>query len=246
MHLTPESREALERADEVLYLAADPLTAVWLGRLNPNSRSLHTFYAAGKDRKDTYDEMVEDILAAVRKGGRVCVALYGHPGVFVMPSHEAVRRARLEGLEARMLPAVSAEDCLFADLGVDPGRAGCQSYEATDFLIRPRKVETSACLILWQVGFLGMVDYSPDRADSRLPVLGDYLRQLYPADHPMTLYEASPHPLFEPVIRHLELSELAAAEPPAMATLFVPPATVPQDDPEMMERLGLPAPSVSG
>jgi hypothetical protein len=34
-----------------------------------------------------------------------------------------------------MLPAVSAEDCLFADLGVDPGAAGCQSHEAADFLI---------------------------------------------------------------------------------------------------------------
>jgi hypothetical protein len=31
-----------------------------------------------------------------------------------------------------------------------------------------------------------------------------------------------------------------------MTTLFVPPATVPQDDPEMMERLGMSAPSVSG
>jgi len=48
------------------------------------------------------------------------------------------------------------------------------------------------------------------------------------------------------VIRHLELSKLAAAEPPAMTTLFIPPATVPRDDPEMMERLGMPALSVSG
>jgi hypothetical protein len=34
-----------------------------------------------------------------------------------------------------MLPAISAEDCLFADLGVDPADHGCPSYEATDFLV---------------------------------------------------------------------------------------------------------------
>ena len=49
-------------------------------------------------------EMVEEILAAVREGKRVCAVFYGHPGVYVKPSHEAVRRARKEGFEARMLP----------------------------------------------------------------------------------------------------------------------------------------------
>jgi hypothetical protein len=37
-----------------------------------------------------------------------------------------------------MLPGISAEDCLFADLGIDPGIYGCQSYEATDFLANGR------------------------------------------------------------------------------------------------------------
>src|SRR5437899_1041057 len=102
-------------------------------------------------RDETYDDIVAEILSAVRSGTRVCVALYGHPGVFARPAHEAVRRARAEGFPARMLPAVSAEDCLFADLGVDPGENGCQSYEATDFLLRKREVDVSAALVLWQI-----------------------------------------------------------------------------------------------
>ena len=40
-----------------------------------------------------------------------------HPGVYVAPSHETVLRARAEGYPARMLPGISSEDCLFADLG---------------------------------------------------------------------------------------------------------------------------------
>ena len=67
-----------------------------------------------------YARIVGDILDAVRGGASVCAAFYGHPGIFVTPSHDAVRRARAEGYPARMLPAVSAVDCLFADLGVDP------------------------------------------------------------------------------------------------------------------------------
>src|SRR5437773_2103233 len=76
--------------------------------------------APGKPRRETYAEMVEELLAPVRAGHNVCAAFYGHPGVFVNPGHEAIRRARAEGFPARMLPAVSALDCLVADLGIDP------------------------------------------------------------------------------------------------------------------------------
>ena len=67
------------------------------------------------------------MLAPIRRGIRLCAVVYGHPGVFVYASHEAVRRCRLEGLPARMLPGISAEDCLLADLGVDPGVRGCRA-----------------------------------------------------------------------------------------------------------------------
>src|SRR3546814_12671609 len=35
--------------------------------------------------------------------------------------HKAIAQARAEGLEAHMEAGVSAEDCLYADLGIDPG-----------------------------------------------------------------------------------------------------------------------------
>src|SRR5205814_145574 len=131
LHLTPEAREAFVGAEVALYLVADVVAESWVRELNPNARSLHDHYRLGVPRQDIYDRMTETILAEVRSGADVCVAFYGHPGVFVYPSHAAIARARVDGFSARMLPAVSAEDCLFADLGVDPGTTGCQSYEAT-------------------------------------------------------------------------------------------------------------------
>src|SRR5439155_2475209 len=119
-------------------------------------------------RRTTSAHITRTIVRQRRARQDVSAALYGHPGVFVYPSHEAVSRARADGFAARMLPAVSAEDCLFADLGVDPGATGCQSYEATDFLLRQRQVDPTAALILWQVSVIGERIYSTAPREHRL------------------------------------------------------------------------------
>jgi hypothetical protein len=77
------------------------------------------------------------ILSYVRKGF-----------LFVVdPAHESIRRARMEGISACMLPGISAEDCLFAELGIEPSENGCQSFEATDFLVYKRKFDNRSSLI---------------------------------------------------------------------------------------------------
>ena len=136
VHLTPEAQAAIDAADELLHLAADPLTEQWLLGLHPRSTSMRSEYNIGESREAIYERIVERMLAPVRAGRRVAAAFYGHPGVYVRPTHEAIRRALDEGHEARMLPAVSAEDCLYADLNIDPATTGCASYDATDFLLR--------------------------------------------------------------------------------------------------------------
>lgn len=210
-----------------------------LQELNPAAISLFDHYEAGVDRSRSYERMKETILGEVRAGRRVCAAFYGHPGVFVAPSHASVRQARAEGFPAQMLPAVSAEDCLFADLGVDPGATGCQSFETTDFLLRRRQVDPSAALVLWQVSVLGIRHYEPEPTPRNLDLLVEYLFQWYGHDHRVTLYEASPYPLVEPSIRELALAELSRAQPSPLATLYVPPGETRAEDAEMAARLGI-------
>jgi uncharacterized protein YabN with tetrapyrrole methylase and pyrophosphatase domain len=226
--VTPEATAAIERADEVLYLVTQPLTAHWIERTNPRSRSLHGLYAPGKPRRETYAEMVDELLAPVRAGRDVCAAFYGHPGVFVMPGHEAVRRARAEGHRARMLPAVSALDCLVADLGIDPAATGLQSYEATDFVVYHRAVDEAATLVLWQIGVVGELGYAMEPRRDNLALLVERLAESYPHDHEVIVYEASPYPLVaDPVVLRLPLEELADAPVPLLSTLVVPPARPP-------------------
>lgn len=100
------------------------------------------------------------MLMHLRKGQNVVGVFYGHPGVFVSPSHRSIAIARKEGYTAKMLPGISAEDCLFADLGIDPSIPGCLTYEATDMLIRNKPLNSSSHLILFQVGCVGITDFN--------------------------------------------------------------------------------------
>lgn len=95
--------------------------------------------------------MAEAMLHPVRHGQNVVTIYYGHPGIFVYASHRAIQIAHKQGLKAKMLPGVSALDCLFADLGIDPSYPGLQVLESTDFLVRNRKILTDGHLVLLQV-----------------------------------------------------------------------------------------------
>jgi precorrin-6B methylase 1 len=223
LHVTAEARAALESADEVLYVVADPVAAGWLESLNPNARSLDGLYEPGRSRLETYAAMTDEIVASVRAGKDVCAAFYGHPGVFVRPGHSALRRVRAEGHEARMLPGISAEDCLFCDLGIDPADTGWQSYEADGFLEQQRPVDTAAILVLWQISVVGQETYTPDPDWSGLPALVEYLGRFYPREHEAIVYEASSYPVCEPVVLRAPLARLTELPLRPLATLVVPP-----------------------
>jgi precorrin-6B methylase 1 len=225
---TPEARAAIAFADIVYAVMSDTLGLSWLKSVNINVVSLQGFYGEQRNRGDTYDQMRDAIVDAVRAGKKVCAVFYGHPGIFVTPSHEAVRDVRALGLSAVMLPGISAEDCLCADLCVDPGQTGSQSYEATDFIIHARQIDTTAALILWQIGVVGEFTGAFEPDARRLALLSEILRESYPAHHIVIVYEAATLPLMKAKVARLALSELACAEVSQASTLYVPPLAPPQ------------------
>ena len=153
-HLTQEALAHIRRAERFFFLSGDPATARWLQRLNANAESLADCYVEGRPRAAGYAEMAARALAAVASGQRVVVAFYGHPGVGADPTHAMLAQARTLGYSARMLPAISAEACLVADLGVDPLRPGWQSYEAWMFLLTRPRIDVRMSLVLWQIGLI--------------------------------------------------------------------------------------------
>ena len=237
-HLSPRARSHLEHADIVFAAVADPLVELWLQDVHPDVRSLQPHYAEGKSRHATYREMVAAVLAPVREGRRVCAAFYGHPGVFAQAPHRIVEQARAEGHAAVMEPGISAEDCLYADLGIDPGRYGCAHFEASQFMLYRRVVDPSAYLVLWQVGIAGDRScrrWSTDGA--RRQLLVDRLARDYPRDHEVILYEAATLAIAAPRMQRLALADLAAADVDLRTTLVLPPCRPMQEDAEMIEAL---------
>lgn len=241
--ITFEARQAIETAEKVLYVVADRAVEHWIKQLQPEAESLLHLYGSGKHRRDTYEEMVDRILVCVRAGQQVCAVFYGHPGVFVYPSHKAVRLARQEGFEATMTAGISAEDCFFADLGVDPASHGHQSYEATNFLVRKRRFDPYAGLILWQIGVIGDTSVRPAGTvnEQGLSTLIEVLREDYEADHEVVVYEAAQWTIAQPTIQHVPLSGLLDARITPISTLYVPPKRGGSVDPLMSARLGRPA-----
>src|SRR5215204_3867383 len=241
--LTPEARAAIDRADDFLHVAADPLAATWLDGLHENARSLTPLYEAGGPRAGIYSRMADEIVAPARAGRRVCAAFYGHPGVFATPAHTAVRRARAAGVAARMLPAISAQDCLVADLGVDPAEHGWLSYDATDFLLHRRPIDAACALALWQIGVVGETGAVADPKYRHLDLVADRLAEVYGKEHEVVVYEASAYPVAQPIIERVRIDDLPSAPITGLATLYVPPSSPPLLDQATAARLGIATPS---
>lgn len=238
-HLTTEAQANIQKADKVFYHIPHTLAEQWVQKLNPACESLRTAYADDKLRLDSYMEMAERILTAVRQGQRVCAVFYGHPGVFVTPSHNAIQQARAEGYSAEMLPGISAEDCLFADLGIDPATYGCQTYEATDFLLYKRQFDPRSHLVLWQIGVIGELHKRAQLTNAGLTILVEELVKTYSPQHAVCLYEAPQDPINKPQILYLPLAELPNAPVTAISTLYIPPKEPSIANTTMLIRLGL-------
>jgi precorrin-6B methylase 1 len=230
-HLGPRARDHIATADVVFVAASHPLVEAWVLQMRPDARSLQGHYREGKPRTDTYREMRDAILDAVRMGHRVCAAFYGHPGVFAGVPHAAIAQARVEGLEAVMEPGISAADCLYADLGIDPGRVGCQHFEASQFLFYRRVVDPSAYLVLWQVGIVGDRSYRRfSTGAAHREVLLQRLLEDYPAEHPAIVYEAAVLPIQPPRMQRVALRSLVDTRLEMHSTLVLPPARELQPD----------------
>jgi precorrin-3B methylase len=246
-HLTPLSKSYIEKSDVVFTATSDGIIEMWLTKLHSDVRSFQPLYQEGKSRMDTYRQMVEAMLTEVRAGKRVCGAFYGHPGVFAWPSHKAIETARQEGFAAHMEPGVSAEDCLYADLGIDPGEVGCQHFETSQLMLYRRVIDTAGYLVLWQIGVAG--DRTLSRFNTGAPyrqVLVELLSRSYPLNHEVLLYRAATLPTQQPRIARLSLAALPEAEVDMHMTLVIPPATAMQPNMEIRQRLAAIEPSPAG
>src|SRR5262249_4698926 len=131
---------------------------------------------------------------------------------------------------AKILPGVSAFDCLFVDLGVDPGRHGLQTYEGSDFARGDFAPNVRVPLILWQISVIGNTRTGGTVNVEGLRALAVRLREHYGDDHEVTIYEATPFPVGQPLIERCVVRDLPEAGVTGLSTLYVPPLERPAAD----------------
>lgn len=237
-HLTIEAKAFIEKSDKVLYLVNEPAMQLWIQNANSSSESLDPLYVKYLNRNDNYYFIADYIISNFKKHNTICVVVYGHPTVFVQPTILAAEIAKSEGIYVVVVPGISAEDCLFADLLIDPGSSGCQSFEATDFLVYQRDYDPTCHLILWQPAVIGVLRRPIDHNSQKgLSLLVERLQLKYSSEHGVVLYEAAQYPTFMPFIEKISLKNLARAKIPRLSTLYVPPCKQKEPDYEIVKKL---------
>lgn len=228
--VTLATEGAIRTADVVLYAVSDLITIEWILSVNCAAESLYPFYSPGGDRRQTYLQMVERIVTEVRRGRRVCAVFYGHPGIAVTASHLAIKQARVEGYSARMLPGISALDCLVNDLGVDPVHAGLQSYDATALVRQRERINPHCPLVVWHIATTASNVHTPGSYNREgYLVLIESLAAIYGSEHSATLYEAPFWTVCDARIETVSISGLANITPTLASTLYIPAKSAKDD-----------------
>ncbi|KAI6042262.1 tetrapyrrole methylase [Pisolithus marmoratus] len=231
-----------QEADKVYYGVTDPATEAFIREKSKGDCfDLRVYYDKDKNRYESYVQMCEVMLKDVRAGFNVLGIFYGHPGVFVSPSHRAIAIAREEGFRAKMLPGVSAEDYMVADLGFDPAFPGCMSHEATGILIHNRKLDPSIHNIIWQVGGIGVGTMVFD--NSQFHHLVDRLEVDLGPDHRVIHYIGAVLPQSTTIMDEFTVADLRKEDVVKQftptSTLYIPPRNIAQPDQTVVQSLGL-------
>jgi len=245
--LTSDTEAEIESADYVFYCIYDRVTQVWISMLRPDAYDLTVLYDMRIDRYYTYMRMAESLLYYVRQGKKVVAVYYGHPGIFAMPAHRAIAIARREGHSARMRPGISALDHLVADLGFDPALPGLLTFEATDMLLRQRRIDPSLHLVLWQVGVVGEFGFEPNGFGNRgYDLLINVLEDVYGPQWEVTHYVSPQYVGIAPMIDRHSVASLrepsVRSRISSLSTFYIEPSEAASTDAARSILLGLSKP----
>lgn len=200
-HMSCETVSYVAEADVVFYHATNGITAAQIRRLNANAIDLYEYYGEGKNRKVTYVQMAELMLNEVRRGLSVVGVFHGHPGVFVRPARRALALASAEGFDTTLVPAISAVDCLFADLRVDPGVFGCQILMASRVMAEDLILATTGHVVFLQVTAVGDPKFSfSGYKEAKLAAFFERLIEIYGEEQETVYYVAALFPGWTPEV----------------------------------------------
>jgi hypothetical protein len=169
--------------------------------------------------------MAAKVLEAALINPPVTFALYGHPTIFAYPPFLVYQAATELGIKVKVMPGVSAMDCIFSELMIDPATNGIQMFEATDLLMRQRPLQTDVPVLLWQIGAVETALYSKSFSKpKRFERIKNYLLKFYPGEHLVQSIYCSNYPLMASTILNFKIADIEnySKQLHAGHTLYIP------------------------
>ena len=235
LQVTREVEQALRLCKKVFYLhPEDALVGRYLNTLGPTVVNIYGNYEEAVPRNKAYEGMIETVLEAAKATPPVSLALYGHPLVFVTPTKVICERAPKLGLSVKVLPGISALDCIFVDLGLDPC-AGLVMYEANDLLLRRYPLLPDVPCLIWQPGTVESELFTlRQNKPARFLRLKRYLLECYPPDHEVTIITCATNPAVDAKITKVALGDIETQHVRLHqgTTLYIPPSR-PREDADL-------------
>ena len=225
--MTVQTIGYIREADVVFYHATNGVTASQIHALNANAVDLYEYYGEGKRRTATYVQMAELMLRQVRRGLNVVGVFHGHPGYFVRPARRALAIASMEGYPTALMAGISAPDCMFADLRIDPGVRGCQILMANHLFRDESIVAVNGHVVFLQVGGVGDRGFS--FSGYKQARFSDFLERLigiYGEQQEAVYYMAAIFPGCDPDIHVYKLADYRRPQVASIiraGMLYVPP-----------------------
>ncbi|KZM40417.1 hypothetical protein OA92_07285 [Marinomonas sp. SBI22] len=224
--ITREAEYILSKSKTVLYVENGIGVDEFLKSKCENAINLVSEYEEDQDRMIAYRAMAAKVLDTALEGGPITFGLYGHPTVFAYPPFLIKQAADLLGLKVKVVPGISAMDCIFTDLMIDPGTAGMQMYEATELLMRERPLHNDVPALIWQIGAIETALYSqmPSNAQ-RFERFKEYLLKFYPAEHTVHSIYCSNYFMMPATLHSFKIEDIGdyAEQLHAGHTLYIPP-----------------------
>ena len=225
--MTYEAQRAIKSSDCVLYLLNEPAIKKWVEDNSNKAYSLDAIYFSNEKRKDSYSRIEKEVEFFLERYDHVCFVTYGNPVFFSSFTSNIVNSLKKKEINIEIMPAISALDCLYADLAIDPSEQGLQSFEATSFLLNDQNFSTDTPLVIWQVGVIGITDIIKQETDLRkrakyIDLFIDKLTQSYSPSHECYHYVASQYPGVQSNVVKLTLNDLRLFDVDRLATLFIP------------------------
>lgn len=224
-HLTKEAETVLRKSDKVLYLTNDDHYESFIHDINPASESLESIYFSCASRAHAYQAIQTKILSELQIGKTLCFAIYGHPTFFVQTVPDLYEHTKRLGLSMKVLPAVSAMDCMLADLCINPGDRDMQIFDATNILVYKKQLDWSSHIFIYQLGAVGESSHlrEPHMLARRTKFFCDYLAKQVKGDPKVVIYEASQLPKRSSVVTRSTLKTLYLHPISPIATIYIPP-----------------------